>query len=104
LPVNLMSMKQLLYRHQNVPPMLVVWFRLVHGVIVRLMDSGTSPATLRRRRRRFLSVVGVVMSLLIQAVMLWLLHELVLLCIELMEVWAELAAKHLEIVLDESPS
>jgi hypothetical protein len=37
-----------------------------------------------------------------QALLLWLLGEMISLCIALMEVWAELAAKHLEITLDRT--
>jgi hypothetical protein len=35
--------------------------------------------------------------------MLVMLAQLVDLCLSLMEVWAELAAKHLEITLDRTP-
>lgn len=41
-----------------------------------------------------------IVGLVVQMVLLWLLGELVSLCISLFEVWAELAAKHLEITLD----
>ena len=97
-------MKQLPYRHQSVPPMVVVWYRLVHEWIGRRLNSGTRLPALTPRRRRLLVAGGVVLSLLCQAVMLWILAELVDLCIALMEVWSELARKHLEIVLDETGS
>jgi hypothetical protein len=35
-----------------------------------------------------------------QLVLLWLLGQMVELCLALMEVWLELARKHLEITLD----
>ena len=39
------------------------------------------------------------LSLVVQAVLIWLLGELVDLSISLMELWAELARKHLELTL-----
>ena len=41
-----------------------------------------------------------ILGLVVQLVLLWLLGQMVDLCISLFEVWAELAAKHLEITLD----
>lgn len=49
--------------------------------------------------RRFLYTMGLTLGLLVQMVLLWLVGEMVDLCITLMEVWAELARKHLEITL-----
>ena len=46
--------------------------------------------------------IGLIVGLMVQMVLLWLLGELVSLCISLFEVWAELAAKHLEITLDRT--
>ena len=45
-------------------------------------------------------VVVLILLMMFQMVLLWLLGQMVDLCISLMEVWAELAAKHLEITLD----
>ena len=39
------------------------------------------------------------LGLMVQVFCLWLLHELVLLCIDLFEVWALLARKYLELTL-----
>lgn len=97
-------MKQLLYRHETIPPIAVAMFRLVRVVVRRLTTSVTRRWTLSRRQRRILSLAGVVFTLVLQSVLLWLLYQAIELSILLMEVWAELAAKHLEITLDETPS
>ena len=43
--------------------------------------------------------VVLVLLTMFQVVVLWLLGQMVELCISLMELWVELAAKHLEITL-----
>lgn len=53
-------------------------------------------ATLRRVPWALLLML---VGLVVQAILVSLLYELVDLCISLFEVWAELARKHLEIVL-----
>lgn len=52
------------------------------------------------RRRPWLLFGAVVLTLVAEGVMLYLLATMIDLCISLMELWAELAAKHLSIVLD----
>lgn len=51
-------------------------------------------------RHPWTRVVILVLLSVLQMVLLWLLGELVDLSISLMELWTELAAKHLEITLD----
>jgi type IV secretory pathway TrbD component len=87
-------MKQLRYLHSNVPPIVVVWYRLVHELVSRLHRSVTSRPALSGPRRHLLILAGVVFTLSIQGFELWLLAQLVDLCIDLMEVWAELATYH----------
>lgn len=75
----------------------VIWTtlrRLLTPVLIRL--------GVNRHWRRWLLWMAWLASLAIQGIMLHLLYELVELSIDLMEVWAELAAKHLEIQLDRS--
>jgi hypothetical protein len=55
---------------------------------------------MRIARSPWTRVVVLVLLTMFQLVLLWLLGQLVELCILLMEVWAELAKKHLEITLD----
>jgi hypothetical protein len=47
-------------------------------------------------------VVLLVLLTMLQMVLLWLLGELIDLSISLMELWAELARKHLELTLDST--
>jgi hypothetical protein len=51
------------------------------------------------RRRLIFAWAGILVGLVGQLVLLWLSWMLVDLCISLMELWAELARKHLEITL-----
>ena len=95
-------MKYLRYAHEACRPLLAeIHSRVYRWVVGRL----ASPRHAGRRRfnTRALLVYGaVVLTLVLEAGMLWLLAELVDLCISLMELWAELAAKHLEITLDRT--
>jgi len=54
-------------------------------------------ALLRLHWRRLVVVLVAVIALGVQVVLIWLAGELVDLCISLMEVWADLARKHLEL-------
>lgn len=93
-------MKYLRYAHEACRPLLAEISRRVYQWVAgRLL----APRVTGRRSlswRRLLVFGAVVLTLLIEGVMLWMLAELVDLCISLMELWAELAAKHLSIVLD----
>lgn len=95
-------MKYIVYGHQSVTPLVVVLLRLTWRFLVRLFPPGRVRAGILRYWRRVVFWMAVLASLAIQAIMLHLLSELVELCIDLMEVWAELAAKHLEIQLDRT--
>lgn len=95
-------MKHLMYVHGNLRPLVSV----VTGHVYRWI-AGRLKVPLRAGRRflpwrRLVVVVAVVATLVIEGIMLWMLSELVELTISLMEVWAELAAKHLEITLDRT--
>ena len=93
-------MKHLVYLHQNLRPHIQVLFSWIHRQVTHWLAPLAGRLSLTRRRLIILRWAGVALTLVIQAVMLWMLAELVELCILLMEVWAELAAKHLEITLD----
>ena len=72
---------------------------------VRQRAAGVFPPMGRRphlspQARLIWAWVGIGVGLIVQLVLLWLMWQLVDLCISLMEVWAELAAKHLRIMLD----
>jgi len=96
-------MKYLRYAHEACRPLLAeIHSRVYRWVVGRL----ASPRHAGRRRfnTRALLVFGaVVLTLLAESVMLWFLAYMIDLCISLMELWTELAAKHLEITLDTTP-
>lgn len=94
----MVHMKYIVYGHRSVTPLLVVLLRLVWRMVGRLLSPDSRWPAIRRHWRRILVWTAVVASLVVQAVMLWILGELVDLCIALMEVWTELAYKHLELV------
>lgn len=53
----------------------------------------------RAATRRRVGTILILVGFVVQTVLLWFLAEVVDLCISLMEVWTELATKHLEILL-----
>jgi hypothetical protein len=95
-------MKHLLYLHQSVPPMVVAVHRVLRELIGRRLNSGTRRPALSPAGHRALWRVAGIIALAVQIVLVLLVQQLVELSILLMEVWAELAAKHLEISLDRS--
>ena len=95
-------MKNLVYLHEVLRPHIAVLFSWVHGKVTHWLGFLVSRLSLTGRRLTILRWVAVLLTLLIQGVMLYTLSQLIELSIDLMEVWAELAAKHLEITLDRS--
>lgn len=93
-------MRNLVYLHERLRPLIAVVFAWVHRRITHWLVSLVGRLSLVRRRPGLLRWAAVILSLVAQGVMLYTLAELVELSISLMEVWAELAAKHLEITLD----
>lgn len=80
----------------------VAVFRWIHHQLSRWIapDPARQQVGPRRRAiRRWTPIVLVCLSLVVQAVLVYITAELVDLCISLMELWAELARKHLEITL-----
>jgi hypothetical protein len=90
-------MKQLLYSHERVLSLAEVAYSWLYRAIVRLVAACLRGVPAGGRCRRYLVAGAVVLTLVIEAVMIYLLAELVDLSISLMELWAELARKHLEI-------
>jgi hypothetical protein len=95
-------MKKLLYSHARAISIAEVLFAWLYRVTVQLTAACLRKVSVGRRGRRYLAVGFVVLILVAEFVMLYTLAELVELCIRLMEVWTELAAKHLEITLDRN--
>jgi hypothetical protein len=87
-------MKHLAYRHQNVPPMVVVLYRWLRGVIGRRLNSGTRRPALSPEGRRVALRVAGLLALAIQIALVIIAQYLIELSLDLMEVWAELATYH----------
>lgn len=95
-------MKYLRYAHEACRPLLAEISRRVYQWVAGRLASPRHAGRPSSSWRRAAVVLAVCLTLLIEASMLWILAELVDLCISLMELWAELAAKHLQITLDTS--
>ena len=95
-------MGDLRYLHQTLRPLVSVATGLIYRWVAGRLLSPDAAGRRRLPWRRLAIIAAVVITLVIEAVMLYWLAELVDLCISLMEVWTELAAKHLEITLDRS--
>lgn len=95
-------MKHLRYSHERVFSLAEVAYSWLYRAGRRLCEDFSTGRLAGTRWPRFLSVAIVVIALVAEFIMLWMLAELVDLCISLMELWAELAAKHLEIQLDHT--
>ena len=93
-------MKYLVYGHNLVRPFTWVLLCITWTTLSRWLGPLIRRLGVNRAWRRWGLWIVWLASLAIQGFMLYLLAELVELCILLMEVWAELAAKHLEITLD----
>lgn len=96
-------MRYLRYAHEACRPLLAEISRRVYQWVVGRLASPRLAGRLSLPWRRLLVYGAVVLTLVLEAGMLWMLAELVELCISLMELWAELAAKHLAITLDRTP-
>ena len=90
-------MRNLVYLHEQLRPLIAVVFSWVHRRITHCLVFLVGQVSLVKRRPGVLRWVAVVMSLVVQGVMLWMLAELIELWILGMEVWAELATYHFAI-------
>lgn len=95
-------MKKLLYSHERAISLAEVMYSWLYRVGSRVARTSLPGRLLGRRARRILTVGLVVVVLVAEFVMLYTLAELIDLCVKLMEVWCELAAKHLELTLDRT--
>jgi hypothetical protein len=93
-------MKLLRYTHAPLRSLLGASVVLWTGVARRVLAKVLAVSRTRRPRAKVIAWAAGVLGLLMQAVLVFLVWYLADLCIALMEVWAELAAKHLRITLD----
>lgn len=98
----LLLMKLIRYTHEPLQALLVFSLKTLSGVARRLLAQVLAVSCRRRPPAKVIAWVGLIVGALMQVALVCLVWYLVDLCIALMEVWAELAAKHLEITLDRS--
>lgn len=96
-------MKLLRYAHAPLESLLGASVRLWIQVARRALARVLSGLHARRPRGKAIAITASIVGLLMQVVLVCLVWYLIDLCILLFEVWAELAAKHLEITLDTTP-
>jgi nitrogen fixation/metabolism regulation signal transduction histidine kinase len=95
-------MKHLTYAHQNSIALVVALWVWVHARVAALVaPNGERPHRVNRPRRwvRVLQLVAVVLAVLVEVLALFVLGYMIDLCLSLMELWAELARKHLELTV-----
>lgn len=95
-------MKLLRYAHAPLESLLGASVRLWVQVARRALARVLAVSSARRPRGQTIALVACVLGFLMQVVLVCLVWYLIDLCILLFEVWAELAAKHLEITLDRT--
>lgn len=82
--------------------MLSFSLKVCTGAARRALAQVLAVSSTRRPPTKVIAWVGLIVGALMQVALVCLVWYLVDLCIALMEVWAELAAKHLEITLDRT--
>lgn len=98
----MIAMRLIRYVHAPLRSLLGASVRLWAGVARRALARVLAVSSARRPRGKTIAVLGIILGTLMQVVLVCLVWYLIDLCILLMEVWAELAAKHLQITLDRS--
>jgi hypothetical protein len=96
------GMKYLPFDHLAAASFLSSLWRPVRQRMAGLFPKRPAIAVPGAGRRLILAWVLITLGVMVQLVLLWLVGELVDLVFSLMELWAELAAKHLRITLDNA--
>lgn len=99
---NIDLMKLIRYTHEPLRSLLAFSLKALTGAARRVLAQVLAVSCTRRPPAKVIAWVGLLLGALMQVVLVCLVWYLVDLCIALMEVWAELAAKHLQITLDRS--
>lgn len=92
-------MKHLRYRHEMMVPLVAAFGRVVAAAVGRRLSPALGRLLPGRRGRRIIAGILLGVSLAIQVVLVWLIGELITVVVDVMELWALLAKKHLEITL-----
>ena len=95
-------MNKLRYSHARALSLAEVVYVWLYRTIYHWAGTSLPGGPRGQRGRRILLAAAVVLTLVCEFVMLWMLAELIDLCISLMELWTVLARKHLELTLDKT--
>jgi hypothetical protein len=90
-------MKYLRYSHELMTPLLAVAWTATRASLRYGIDFLRRARLLSPGSRQILTWLLIAVGLVLQMGLVWLVGELVSLCIDVMALWAELAVKHLEI-------
>lgn len=93
-------MKLLRYAHGPLRSLLSETSTLAAWVARVVLERVAPVVPWLARHKKLWALIGIALSLLLQVGLLWLLGEMIGLCITLMEVWTELAVAHYAITLD----
>ena len=91
--------KYLLYTHQLMRPLAWTVYRATYEVVLKLLSAGRRFPRWSAPAQRRLHLVAMFSALLAQIILVWIVHGLVGLVISVIELYALLAEKHLEITL-----
>lgn len=95
-------MKFIRYAHEPLQSLLVFSLKAMTVAARRVLAQVLAVSNTRRPQQKTIAVIALAVGFVMQVGLVLLVWYLVDLCVMLMEVWAELAAKHLEITLDRS--
>lgn len=98
----LLLMRFIRYAHEPLRSLLGLSLEILTVAARRALTRVLAVSGARRPQRKTIAAIALVFGLLMQLALVYMVSELVGLIISLMEVWAELAAKHLEITLDRT--
>lgn len=90
-------MKQILYVHARLQPLIVALAQALVGLMGRLLGPALRRRFPTEKAAQYIMVLLWLVGLLCQAIMVWLLKELVELSIGLFELWAIMAGRFTEI-------
>lgn len=87
------------YRHELLTPLAAALGRVVTAAVGRRLSPALGRLFPGRRGRRIIAGILLGVSLAIQVVLILMISELITVVVDVMELWALLAKKHLEITL-----
>jgi hypothetical protein len=91
--------KHLLYTHQAMRPLAWAVYRWTYELVLKVISAGQRFPRWSAPTQRRIHLVAMLSALIAQVILVWIVHGLVGLVISVIELYALLAEKHLEITL-----